>query len=72
MKVEQTKGGEHMRNYVADRIDDASSEQLEERFEAGDDVAAIAEAKAIVTRNQWDAAEVWDRDADQYVGEVRK
>ena len=61
-----------MRNYVADRIDDASSEQLEERFEARHEVHALATARDILVERGWEAAEVWDTDVDQYVGEVRK
>jgi len=61
-----------MRHYVADRIDDGSSEQLEEKFEARHDTHALAMARDIVVQRGWDAAEVWDTDADQYVGEVSK
>lgn len=63
---------EAMRKYVVDRIDDESSEQLEERIDARHDTHALAIARDIVSERGWDAAEVWDVDADMFVGEVRK
>ena len=60
-----------MRVYYADKIDDESSHIDSETFEARNDEAAKQTASSICRDKGWDSAEVWDKDADMFIAEVR-
>jgi len=65
------KEGTKVHTYFVDRIDDEAETIASETIQAANNEAAKNEARAICRDKGWDAAEVWDKEQDVHIADVR-